>query len=536
MQTISLDDVYNVRPDIFIKGAEDRLHVQYAGKNFILRLQHEVINSLYDCLGRIDGIRPMGEVLTALPAPHHASALKFIDFLIQQKAAFRVANPRDELELAPVKDTLSYLRLYSDDSAGQFRRFEQKRLLIVADGYALISAIKTFARLGVRVLTVLDAGADPHVAWSEAELQACFAELRRWPEARLLVHTSPGAAMAADFDHVLHVLSADSAPHQAMFARHADAEQLVAQPVHGNLCLLRSADHLRIDGRFAAAEAVSQPGALIFGATAALFFFDHLCDIRRLREGRYHYYKLTGESVLRFGQLHRLCPIDALAAAAASDAGATATVPDLDKLLRQPLFPLQAFVEQTEPSSYLKLYAATLPGAAGQRPTLVAAGRSKAQCQANLLAQLIAAHGLWFDQALPAERQAALQFHAGQVQARQAVQALRAPAVFPRQPAAPELSGHESYISFCISATFGQRLRWFEAATGDPLLPACTLLCADEFTVFLPHGGELAGATREAGLLAMYAALWQLRQGGVPLLDVVHAASPFLLDQPDGKA
>lgn len=524
MQTISLNDVYNVRPDIFIKGAEDRLHVQYAGKNFILRLQREIIDSLYDCLGRIDGFLPMGEVLAPIPVPHHASALKFINFLETNKAAFKVTNAGDELALAPVKDTLSYLRQYGDDSAGTFRRFEQRRVLIVGGGYALMSAVKTFARLGARALSVIDTGADGHAPWSVLELQQCFEELRNWPDATL--HLLPNdVAQLPTFDDVLHLLHGDSTLQQRVLTECSGAEQLVAQYANGNLCLLRSDDYLRRERTHTAAGALPGRAALIAGATAALFFFDNLCHIRRIGAGRYHYYHLSGESILRFGRLHRLQPISTVQASESAKPAAS----ELERLLNEPLFPLHSMVEHTDPASYIKLYTLCLTGQDAPA-TLAAAGRDRHQCQASLLAQLAARHGLWFDQSAPAETAAARALHSAQRIAEQVVQPLRAIEAEARTPWAPPLTPHESYVAFCINAAFGERVRWYTLDTGDTRLPACAIICAGTGTLYLPHAGELSPQAREAGLLALYTALWQLRLNGAAGQDVLAGASPFQLN------
>ena len=537
MQTISLDSTYNVRPDVFIKGAEDRLHVQYAGKNFILRLQREVINSLYDCLGRIDGIRPMDEVLTAIPVHHHSSALKFMDFLVKNRAAFRVADVSDELALEPVKDTLGYLRLYGDDSAGTFRRFEQARVLIVAHGFALISAVKTFARLGARVLTVISTNAGTNTGtqadWSETELQQCFAELRCWPDAKMHVLQPDAMATLPEFDHVLHIVDRNSAVYQQALVTCAGAEQLVAEYANGTLCLLRSDDYLGADRPRSAKGEVHAPTELVAGATAALFFFDSLCNIRRLGEGRYHYYNLRGESILHFGRLYRLLPV--LDARFGDATVAKPVAPDLDRLLGEPLFPLQSMVEHTDPSSYIKLYSIAFDYR-NERRTLSAAGRDKRQCQANLLAQLAALHGLWFDQTAPSEAQAVLQLRAAHVQAEQVVRPLRTRHAGKRRPLECQLSGQETYIVFCINAAFGQRVSWFEIPTGDADLPMCTLLCAHEITLFLPHGGELPPAAREPALLALYTALWQQRNRIEPVQDVVVTTNPFLIQSEPAAA
>ncbi|CDG85914.1 hypothetical protein GJA_5318 [Janthinobacterium agaricidamnosum NBRC 102515 = DSM 9628] len=507
------------------------MHVQYAGKNFILRLQHDVINSLYDCLGLVDGIRPMGEVLTAIPPQHHASALKFMDFLASKHAAFRVTNVDDELELAAVKDTLNYLRLYSDDSSATFRRFEQGRILIVAGGFALMSAVKTFARLGTRMLTVIDTAVDGQPRWSVAELQRCFAELRRWPDAELHVISPAGLAPMPSFDHVLHVVRDAVAVHQRILTQCAATEQLIAVYVNGNLCLLRSDDYLRVGGHPGEGGAVSQPGELVAGATASLFFFDNLCNIRRVDAGRYQYYKLNGENATRFGHLYRLLPLlDGLtgdaAPAVARPSSAPAVAVELERLLHQPLFPLQPLLERTDPASHIKLYSTVLSWHDGR--TLVAAGRHRRQCEANLLAQLVSLHGLWFDQGCAVEAQAASELRAKQLQAEQVVQPLRSGQAAQRRPCTVELGAYETYIEFCINAVFGQRVRWFVLPTADARFSACTVLCAGHTTLFLPHGGELPPDLREAALLALYAALWQQRNGIAPIQDVLVAASPFL--------
>ena len=522
---IQLSDIYNIRPDIFVKGAEDRLHIQHGGKNFILRLQRELIDSLYQCLGRMDGMRCVGDILDSLPEGHRAPVLKFVGFLVEKRAAFHVADPGDEQALAPVEETLGYLRLYADHSAATFRHFVQARILIAAGGYALASAIKTLARLGIRDLHVVNTELAGNGAWIDTDLRACFDELRRWPDATLTILPSTQSVLPA-FDHILHITdhNNDGEMHRHVAEACADAEQLVAAYTERHVCLMRHDDYLKADpARFA--SGCVEPGKLIAGAVTTLFFFDHLCNIRRLRPGRYHYYSLLGESTLRFAGLDQLLPVDAILPAKAPSPPA-AGVP-LDTLLAQPLFPLQAMVEHTDPSSYIKLYALHFAAQNGSG-TLVAAGHDKQQCQASLLSQLVTQHGLWFAQSDAAELDSVRRLRARQAHAEQVVLALRDLDVAHEAPLFPDLTAPEQYIAFCINAGFGERVQWRQAATGDPALSMCALLYAGDVRLFIPHDGTLAIEERQAGLLALYAALWNRRIGGGKANDVIVAPGALL--------
>lgn len=522
---IQLSDIYNIRPDIFVKGAEDRLHIQHGGKNFILRLQRELIDSLYECLGRMDGVRCVGDILGSLPEAHRAAVLKFLGFLVDKRAAFHVADPDDEEALAPVGETLGYLRLYADDSAATFRRFAKARILVVAGGYALASAIKTLARLGIQDLHVVNTGLAGPGAWSDTDLRACFDELRRWPDAALTILQSAQNQLPA-FDHVLHILDQS---HYSEIHRHVaeaclDAEQLVAAYTDRHVCLMRLNDHAKADPARFASRCV-EPGKLIAGAVTTLFFFDHLCNIRRLRPGRYHYYSLHGESTLRFAGLDKLLPVDdILPAEQASPLSAGVA---LDTLLAQPLFPLHDMVEHTDPGSYLKLYALRFAAENGSG-MLVAAGHDKQQCQASLLSQLVTRHGLWFAQSNAAELDAVRRLRATQAHAERVAMTLRGLDVAQHALQCPDLTAPEQYIAFCINAGFGERVQWRQAATGDPVLSMCALLCAGDVVLFIPHEGTLATGERQAGLLALYAALWNKRIGGDRLHDVIVAPGALL--------
>ena len=505
---IQLNDIYNIRPDIFVKGSEDRLHIQHGGKNFILRLQRELIGSLYECLGRMDGIRSIGNILGLLPEAHRAPVLKFVGFLIEKGAAFCVADPEGELALAPVSDTLGYLRLYADNSAATFTRFVEARILIVAGGYALASAVKTCARLGVRQLHLVNTDPVDTGAWSDTMLHACFDELKRWPDAALTI-LPPSTSDLPRFDHVLHMIDDGQASmaHQRIIAACADAEQLVGASTGRHLCLMRAEDYVQVDQTRFHGRGV-EPGKLIAGAATALFFFDHLCNIRRLRPGRYHYYSLHGESTLRFAGLDRLIPVDAIVP------GNTASAPSsgapLHTLLAEPLFPLQNMVEHTDPSCYIKLYTLDFATAHGVG-TLIAAGLDTQGCEASLLAQLVTHHGVWFGQSDAAELALIHQLRARQADADQVARGIRDRGVSHDKPLFPELTAPEQYIAFCINAGFGQRLHWRDVVSGDGALPMCTLLSAGDIVLYIPHGGVLAMAERQAALLALYAALWNKR-------------------------
>lgn len=505
---IQLDDIYNIRPDIFVKGSEDRLHIQHGGKNFILRLQRELIGSLYECLGRMDGIRSIGDILALLPESHRAPVLKFVGFLIEKKAAFHVADPAGELALAPVSDTLGYLRLYDDNSAATFRRFVQARILVVAGGYSLASAVKTFARLGVRQLHLVNTDPVGTGAWSDKALHACFDELRCWPDAALTI-LPPATSNLPRFDHVLHMVNDGQSgiDHQRIIAACPDAEQLVGACTGRHLCLMRvedyvQADHTRFDGR------CFEPGKLIAGAATALFFFDHLCNIRRLGPGRYHYYSLHGESTLRFAELDRLIPVDDIVpgeAASAPSSGAP-----LHTLLAQPLFPLQNMVEHTDPNCYIKLYTLEFTTAHGAG-TVVAAGLDMQGCEASLLARLVTHHGVWFGQSNAPEMALIRQLRARQGDAERVALRIRERGVAQDTQLFPELTAPEQYIAFCINAGFGQRLQWRDVVSNDGALSMCTLLSAGDIVLYVPHCGVLAIEERQAALLALYAALWNKR-------------------------
>lgn len=509
--------VYHIRPDIFIKGAQDRLHIQYAGQNYILRLQRELIDSLYACIGRMDGLLTLDSILETLPEAHRAPAARFVGFLLDKRAAFRIPDPADEAALHPVADTLHYLRLYGDDCAATYRRFAGQRILVVAAGYALASAVKTLARLGIRDLCVLDAGAGRDAGWRDAELRQCFDELRRWPDAALTLLSGAQAAQRS-FDHVLHIVEHDSEAHRQALQASGDAEQLVAAYAGRHLCLLHREDYLA--QRWPQRAACHLPERLIAGATATLFFFDHLCGIRRLRAGRYHHYDLRGESTLRFAGLEKLIPLSDIIPGQERSAP-WSDVP-LDKLLAQPLFPLQNLVEHTDPASYLKLYTVDLETAAGNG-TLAAAGRDRRQCEDGLLAQLVIRHGLWFARSGEQEIEALRRHRADQLRGERVVDALAPQALREARRVPVELSAPEQYIVFCINARFGSRVAWSVLPTGDAELPHCTLLTAGDAVISMPHAGDLCPATRQAALLALYAGLWQQARGGAPARHTVVA-------------
>lgn len=519
MSTIEIrpDNVYSIRPDIFLRNAEDRMHIQYAGNNFIIRLRNDCIQHIYQFCDMLDGTQPLGDAMEQIPAAHRGHILKFLEFLLAKSAAFRIAAPGADADLQPVRESLLYLRSFVDDSAAAFRRFAAARILVAAGGYALHSALKTLACLGARRVGVLQLGE----MWQPHELSAAFAELARWPDAGL--DLVAGAETA--YNYVVQVADDAAAPFATLLHALPHARHLVAFAADGQLCALRGDDLALLPLRHGAAP-LAPPDGLCAGATAAMICFDDLCGVRPLPECRYLHFGLDGDVPMNSAGLYPLVPFESGSAGAP---GATVVAARVEELAATPLSPLRAPVECTVEGSYLKLYTldAFLPGQPGP-VTLVGAGMTRAQCLGGALLQLVAGQRHWFDHANAEERAAVGAYLARLDAARGAIAPLRT--VAPVFGPAPALSAREQYMVFCINATHGVPVQWADAALDTLAWPRCTVMRAGTAVLYLPHDGTLHAAQREAGLLALYGALWQGHHGG---RDVVLADEPL---QPGGPA
>lgn len=502
--------IYLLRPDIFLRNAVDRIHVQYADGHYMVRLQPECIKYLYEFCDLLDGSRSLGDAMEHIPAAHRGYIIKFFEFLLSKRAAFQVESALAESHFAPVQDSLLYLRSFVNDSAAAFCGFLAARILLVADGYALIGAIKTLACLGVRSLSALQTGA----TWHPRELHAAFADLARWPDATLAIVDTPAP------DHTCVLQCADDAafPFERLIAALPHAHHLVAFVAGGQLCALRGTDLPLLASR-QAGPPPGPPDGLCAGATAATVCFDDLCGVRPLAAQRYLHFGLDADVPMNSAGLYPLLPF-ADGCAGADDAIAIAA--RVEELVHTPLSPLRAPVERTAEGSYIKLYTfdARL-GSGGATVTLASAGMTRLQCMAGALRQLIDGTGHWFSNTAPAERAAVGAYLEQLERARHAVMPLRTAVSLP--DAAPALSPREQYLSFCINAAHGVRVRWADAPLAAAAWPRCTVLSAGDMTIYLPHDGTPTGSQREAGLLALYAALWQ----GACAADVVLAQSPL---------
>ena len=512
MRNVNLrpEDIYMLRPDIFLRSAVDRIHVQYAGEHYMVRLQPECIRHVYAFCDLLDGSNSLGDAMENIPAAHRGYILKFLEFLLSKGAAFQIESALAEAHLAPVQETLLYLRSFVDDSAAAFDRFLAARILLVAGGYALIGAIKTLACLGVRSLDVLQTGA----AWQPRELHAAFADLARWPDAKLAIVDAP----APDHTCVLQCAEDAAFPFEHLIAALPHAHHLVAFVAGGQLCALRGTDLPLLVPRHAGPPP-GPPDGLCAGATAATICFDDLCGVRPLAAGRYLHFCLDADLPMNSAGLYPLLPF-ADGRAGAQDAIAVAA--RVEELVHTPLSPLRAPVERTVEGSYIKLYTfEAWLGSDGAPVTLASAGMTRLQCIAGALRQLIDGTGHWFCHTAPAERAAVGAYLEQLDSARRAVIPLRAAPPMPGT--APALSAREQYLSFCINAVHGARVAWADAPLAQAAWPRCAVLSAGAMNVYLPHGGSPTDSQREAGLLALYAALWH----GTCAADVVLAHQPL---------
>jgi hypothetical protein len=515
MNALSLTHIYRIRPDIFIKSSTDRVHISYQSRHFILKMGANVIASLLEFLDKNDGSRPLKESLMGYAEQQQNTFIKFLDFLVQKGAAIKqdpdVANKGD---LSAVADTITYLAEYHSDPAQRYLNFASQRLLIVGDGYALLSATKTLARMGVKKLAIAILPQCGRFHFSQHDLQKAFVQHQRWHDAVLDFVELRGNTSDGHYDNALVCselaidskvqtrlnLNATHVQYGALSARHAF---LSCEPIAPTL--------LAADDQQTQASLLSH---LIAGANIAVAWCDHLMGVRAQLPGSYQYYDLHQQSWTKTANQHRLVPIS-VSQGQADLAADTTLSGQLDQLSMEPLFPIGAFEELTDSATYIKLYRSELRLAGDRDDTMalrkvVAAGFSRKQCQHTILAEIATVHQVWLERGAAQERAnfaraASLMSHARYILETKHHLIKNALA---EATTAVASSKSEEYLFFCIETSFGTHIRIKRLSTGDAIWPHCLAATAGNQSVFLLFSDELTDADREALWFGLYAALW----------------------------
>jgi hypothetical protein len=507
--------VYRLRPDIFVKATSERLYLSHRDSHYILRLGSELIQSVGDFIDCIDGEQSLIEILGRLPNAHQRAMLKFLRFLLDKGMAFQLVGGAFPAELYEVRETLDYLSEYCSDPVERYYHFVSRRIMLVGAGYALTSAIKTLARIGIRQLAVLHVPGLGHHGFEEQELRQGFEEAKVRADAELR-YFAEGSAVDPELDVILHCHERPDVSWLDRMARSAPALQLLGLVGGSHLFITDdAADAADIiegvrSGTFEPAS-ISPTASLIVGATCALALFDQLAGIRPAAVNSYRHYDLRAQGSMQTAQRCALIPLGDLPLATTA-AGGLAT--DWPRLAEAPLFPLGPMRERTEVRGYIKVYTVvarahtqrTLP-----RVALAAAGFTKQGCQQQLVLALAGVHGLGLS-CCSADEQACLGHAANLL--RQA-QILAAGVHFDSalDPVHPPLGPREEYIAFCVSTSFDLRLQWHDVTTGDAVMPRCLRVRAGTVAAFMPYAIEPAAVDREALLFSLYVQLWARQCG-----------------------
>lgn len=527
MDIATTAEIYRIRPDIFVKAGEDRIYINYRDDHYVLRVHPTMVDAVFRFLDLNDGATPLDAVLEAFPEAQRGKLQSLIEFLASKKAAFRVEQDADASDLSPVANTLLYLAEYGDRPARMFQHFVGRRVLLVGSGYPLAACIKTLARLGIRQLDVLLTETHERNRWPVADLRRAFCELHRWPDASL-TFVQAGEATRRH-DDVLHLdIDSDPAVHAAAARNEPGARHLYVTVSAGKACMSLQVTTSQAARENDTGETGSPQQRLLAGAFGALGYFDDVCQVRSLNAGSYLHYSLDAHGGVRSDPHVRLSAIEALGAGTAPRAQ-----PGLLAFREShgaPLFPLGEPSELTEANSYIKLFSAALGDTAPVDGLLMAAGFSRADCERRLLLQLIAEHGVWFDSSGEDERHAVRCYLQACRQAEQVRALLReSDRLSPCDAGWEDESREEAYLEFCISASFGERVRWFESDTGHARFPRCLVLDCGDLRLYLPHAGAAASSDRLELLFAMHVALWRRGKGMAPAVDIVlpSALNPF---------
>jgi hypothetical protein len=511
------DGAYRLRPDIFVKSTSERVYLSHRDCHYILRLGSELMVSVGEFIDCIDGEQSLGATMSRFPSTHQPALLKFLHFLLQKGMAFRLDSGAFPAQLRQVRETLDYLSQYCSDPVERYRHFASRRTLLVGGGYALTSAIKTMARIGIRQLAVLPAPQLGHHHFDEQQLRACFEETKVLHDAELrFVAADALHAAQPAFDVILHCHERVDVSRAGQLAQTSPALELMGLIAGRYLFItdstLDAADIAEGDraGMFEPACAAPTAG-LIAGATCALALFDQITGIRPAGIADYHYYDLQAQGSLQTARRCRLDPLEQEPGAPAADVGVAI---DWPRLAEAPLFPLQPLQERTEARSYIKLYTVTTRAhaeRAGLRVMLAAAGFTRHDCQQQLMLALTGIHQLGLSCCSPDEWAAFSHAACLIRRARAVVRDLSQPAVYEQR--SPSLEARQEYIAFCISTTFEARLDWQDVATGQGEFPRCLIVRANDAAAFMPYSAGITDADRQRLLFGVYAQLWARQHG-----------------------
>lgn len=536
MNALSLTHSYRIRPDIFIKSSPDRVHISYQSRHFILKMGANAIASLLEFLDKNDGTRPLKESLMGYAEQQQNTFIKFLDFLVQKGAAIKQdPNAANDSDLSAVADTITYLAEYQADPVQSYLNFASQKLLIAGDGYALLSATKTLARMGAKKLSIAILPQCGRFHFSQQDLQKAFIQHQRWHDAAVEFIEIRDNTIDNRFDHALvcSELAIDpkvqTLPHinaahvhyGAMSARHAF---LSCEPIAPTL--------LAADDQQTQASLLSH---LIAGANIAVAWCDHLMGVRAQVPGSYQYYDLHQQSWTKTANQHRLVPISALQGQTALAADTTLSG-QLDQLSAEPLFPIGAFEELTAPGTYIKLYrtelriADTLSNAIELRK-VVTAGFSRKQCQQTMLMEIATIHQVWLERGAAQERAnfaraASLMSHAHRIVE---TNLHLTETALDEATTAVANSKSEEYLFFCIETSFSTRIRTKRFNTCDAIWPHCLVAAAGNQSVFLLFKDEPTDSDREALWFGLYAALWTKQNDGGDTVNKIflpHAVLP----------
>jgi hypothetical protein len=514
-------EIYWVRPDVFIKSGDGKVYIRYQDRHYVLKMANSHIRTVLAFVDQLDGCTPIGIVLSHFAVEFRPMLLKFKKFLIDKGAAFAVVDGPSDATLTAVGETLTYLAEYSASPYTSYRLFAAQQIALVGAGYSLVSAIKTFARLGIQRLSVLHQTALGSHKFEDIELKRAFDSIKTRGDAELTLLSSENAdSVLTPFDWVLHCQECNCAVSIGSQAPLLAARQMVGRFLGDILVIDVHSKAVDSAAAFDGRRGASNPPLLqAGGACFALVAFDVISNIKPWRDGRYAYYDLHGLDQLRFAthcQLRPIAEAQALPQLPGSAGKLADQIEAWDESPPGPLFPMQKPEELTASSSYLKVYGFQCAVAQDQYPKtvrLLTAGYDKASCIRQMLTTLATVAGLWFDTADAAEQAS---YAAAAVWYRQAcgvvweIPVADIERAYQHQNAAgalPEFTAGQEYIRFCIASSFACEPRWLDYDTNSAACPKCRIAIAGDSVVYLPYAGDFSAGDGEVLLFGLYAEL-----------------------------
>lgn len=422
-----------VRPDIFVKSAGDKMHINFKNKNFILTLGKDKHLVVFNFIELCDGSRTLEQALEGFEQADKELLEGFYQFLVQNKMVFNIAD-----DVAHVAGTslLTHAAQYLDSPIAAVESVTQSPLLVIGSGYSLLGAIKTIAQAGILNVQIINADELGIFTLTNETLESVFADHATSESQSCEILPFSDLADRLSHAHVLQVHDKfDSKLYQ--FVKNG-AQKFVVQAVGHNGCAVISNKGINLQQK--RHQPVTSKGDLsLLGATTAAVGIDMMLGIHNTPG--YLYYRLDMTEMVGSAKQFDVLPLED------AENGDVDVINDFQKLCEVPLSPLVNFEQLDLSQQYLKVFQVTVQVRGGAQLLITGAGFNAKEAADNILNKLAIEHELWFSNERNADKMREQVAFAKSVHS--AVQSVPSYSI-----ELPKLSGKASYTHFSIISEF----------------------------------------------------------------------------------